>query len=151
MCKHTTSYHECLCLLWTLRSVPCVGWCTCWFVWKGFAPAQDSTFFQIINTQVCLTMWHFHRPSNSRVSVFSTRNFLWHLKGLENVFFKQAIIWLFFGREVFNISGFLMEACLKAADDILRWLEVEKNPVFGTKARYSKHWKRDHAPRSRCV
>lgn len=40
-----------------------------------------------------------------------------HLKGLEYVIFKQAIIWLFLGHEVFNISRFLMDARLKGADD----------------------------------
>lgn len=39
-------------------------------------------------------------------------------KNAWNIFFlKQAIIWLFPGREVLNISRFLMDACLKGADD----------------------------------
>lgn len=32
-------------------------------------------------------------------------------------FFKQAIIWLFLGCEVFNISSFSMDACLKGPGD----------------------------------
>lgn len=55
-------------------------------------------------------------------------------KGLEYVIFKHMRIWLFLGREVFNISRFLMDACLKGADD-------EFASEFGNKGRYSMHWK----------
>lgn len=65
--------------------------------------------------------------------------FSWHLKGLEHVifyyffFFLQAVIWLFLGCEVFNISGFLMDAWRVPMINLL-WLRVKRNLVFGTKA-----------------
>lgn len=59
--------------------------------------------------------------------------------GLEYVILKQATIWLFLGCEVFNISRFLMDGCLKGADD--KFALASRNPEIGTKTRYSKHWK----------
>lgn len=97
-------------------------WCTLWLAEKEhkterFCSCTRVNISQIMSMKVWLTMWHFHRPSKSQFSVCSTWNMHGAQNSLEYVIFKQAIIWLFFGREVFNISRFLMDACLKGAAD----------------------------------
>lgn len=77
------------------------------------------------------------KTDQTQVSAFSTWNFhgtskVWNMSVF--CFFLQAVIWLFLGCEVFNISGFLMDAWGVLMINLL-WLQVKRNLVFGMKAR----------------
>lgn len=59
---------------------------------KRFLLLQNTQHFPNHKHASVINNVAFSQAINSQVSVFSAWNFLRHLKGLENVFFKQAII-----------------------------------------------------------
>lgn len=83
-----------------------------------------------------------------KLTIFCLKHmeYVQHLKkkkkeSLDYVVFKQAIVWLFVGCEGFNISRFLMDACLKGPDDKLascwkqRWVWHSGEIFWALKAR----------------